>query len=291
MEALPWLLLALSATIASVKNILVKGLSGLSFKTREFFGIQALIFGAGSIVLLSVSLFNFSGISLFTLLLSLAYGTMLIGAQWFYVLALTKGKTAVCATIYSFGFVIPTLSGWLFWGEELSVFAIIGIIIVFPVLIISGTGKSDEGKEKGGKEYIIYLIIAMLCSGGLGIVQKVQQSSKYVGETSTFILLSFILGLIVSLIFFFTKKKGEGGKITKKSAGISALVGVCYSVCNLINTSLAGTMDSAIFFPAINIGSIVISMIFGMIIYKEKLNIRDIAVLCLGAVAIALVNL
>lgn len=109
---------------ASVKNILVKGLSGLSFKTREFFGIQALIFGVGSIVLLSVSLFNFSGISLFTLLLS-----------------------------------------------------------------------------------------------------------------------------------------------------------------------LAGTMDSAIFFPAINIGSIVISMIFGMIIYKEKLNIRDIAVLCLGAVAIALVNL
>ena len=221
MDFLPWILLVLSATLASTKNILVKGMSGFSIKNREFFGVQALIFASGSVVLLGVNIFDFSGISLFTALLSLAYGTLLIGATWFYNIALTMGKTAICATVYSFGFVLPTMSGWLFWGEGVSVFAAIGIVMVFPVLIISGTGSKKGGAEVQGKKYILYLIIAMLCSGALGIVQKIQQKSAYVSQTSSFILLAFLLGFTVSLSLFFAKKKTER-KIEGRGVGICA---------------------------------------------------------------------
>lgn len=276
--------------MASTKNILVKGLSGHSIKNREFFGVQALIFASGSVVLLIANAFDFNGVSWFTVWISLVYGVLLIGAMWFYNLSLTMGKTAVCATVYSFGFVLPTLSGWLFWGEDVSVFAAIGIVMVFPVLIISGTGSKKGSKEAQGKKYIVYLIIAMLCSGALGIVQKIQQKSAYANQKNTFILLAFFVGLSVSLIFFFAKRSSEK-KIDRRGVGICALVGMFYSVCNMINTHLAGTLDSAIFFPALNIGSIVISMILGMIIYKERLVKKDILVLCLGAVAILLVNL
>lgn len=290
MDFLPWVLLALSATLASTKNILVKGLSGHSIKNREFFGVQALIFASGSVVLLIANAFDFNGISPFTVWISLVYGVLLIGAMWFYNLSLTMGKTAVCATVYSFGFVLPTLSGWLFWGEDVSVFAAIGIVMVFPVLIISGTGSKKGGAEAQGKKYIIYLIIAMLCSGALGIVQKIQQKSVYANQKNTFILLAFFVGLSVSLIFFFAKKSSEK-KIERKAVGICALVGTFYSVCNMINTHLAGTLDSAIFFPALNIGSIVISMLLGLAIYKERLTKKDVLVLLLGAAAIFLVNL
>jgi glucose uptake protein GlcU len=62
-------------------------------------------------------------------------------------------------------------------------------------------------------------------------------------------------------------------------------------VSNLLNTFLAGALDSAIFFPAINIGSIVMSTVFGLIFYKEKLTKKDFIILGLGALAILLVNL
>ena len=290
MDFLPWILLAMSATLASTKNILVKGLSGFSIKNREFFGVQALIFASGSVVLLVANAFDFNGVSWFTFWISLVYGVLLIGAMWFYNLSLTMGKTAVCATVYSFGFVLPTLSGWLFWGEDVSVFAAIGIVMVFPVLIISGTGSKKGGAEAQGKKYIIYLIIAMLCSGALGIVQKIQQKSAYANQKNTFILLAFFVGLAVSLAFFFANKSSEK-KIERRSVGICALVGMFYSVCNMINTHLAGTLDSAIFFPALNIGSIVISMLLGLVVYKERLAKKDVLVLLLGAVAIFLVNL
>ena len=63
MDIVSALLLMLSATLASARNVLVKGFASFEIKSREFFGGQATIFGAGSIVLLFVNLFDFNGIS------------------------------------------------------------------------------------------------------------------------------------------------------------------------------------------------------------------------------------
>ena len=288
MDIVSALLLMLSATLASARNVLVKGFAGFEIKSREFFGGQASIFGAGCIVLLFVNLFDFNGISAFTVLFALVYGALLICAQWCYTLALMHGKTAICVTVYSFGFVIPTLSGAIFWGESLSIFAIFGILTVFPVLIISGTKKKEEKSTSGS--YILYITLALLASGGLGIVQKIQQKSQYASQTSTFILTAFVFAFAVSFLFFLFMKRGEK-PITYKNLGFCGIVGVFFSVCNLLNTFLAGALDSAIFFPAINIGSIVMSTVFGLIFYKEKLTKKDFIILGLGALAILLVNL
>ncbi|MBQ7906623.1 MAG: EamA family transporter [Clostridia bacterium] len=289
MDPISALLLATSATFASVRNMLTKSFSGFCIKSREFFGIQAAVFGAGSIILTVVCLFDFKGIAPLTVLLALIYGAMLLCAQWFYTIALTTGKTAICTTIYSFGFVLPTLSGVLFWNESISVFGILGILTVIPVLIISGLGsKKAEGKESS-KGYIIPLIIALLCSGGLGIVQKIQQTSEFKDQKSIFILIAFLFSFLVSLIFFLCKKPGEK-KISKRNLCFCSIAGSFFAINNLLNTHLAGVLDSAIFFPAINIGVILISVVLGLIVYKERLALKDILVLCLGAAAIVLVN-
>ena len=283
------LLLALSTLLASLRNIMNKSFSGFSIKNREFFGLQATIFGCGSIALLLVNLFDFQGISLYTFFLALLYGGVLLSAQWFYTIALTKGKIAICATLYSFGFVFPTLAGFIVWDEEVTVFGILGILAVIPVLIISGTRKKEE-KKTNSLGFLIPLIIALVCSGGLGILQKIQQTSEYKNQRSTFILIAFLFAFITSLLFFLFKKKGDR-PIDKRSLGFCTLVGVFFSVCNLLNTYLAGKLDSSVFFPILNISSILMSVLLGFIIYKERLTKKDIFVLCLGTIAIILVNL
>ncbi len=289
MDFISALLLFLSATLASFRNVLMKSFSSFSFKNREFFGIQTLIFAMGSLVLLIVNAFAFNGISLFTVLIALLYGLMLLCAQWFYTIALSNGKTAVCVTIYSFGFLIPTLSGAVFWDEKLTVFGILGILMVIPVILISGIGKKSSDNRGGSKSYLLPLILAMLCSGGLGVVQKVQQKSEYANQTNPFVLIAFIFCFAVSLLFFLALKKGES-RIQRKNALSCALIGAFFATCNLLNTYLAGKLDSAIFFPVINIGGILLSSVLGIIIYKEKLTKRDIVVLILAFTSIVLVN-
>ena len=290
MNVITALILFCSTLLGATKNVLIKGISGYSIKTREFFIAQSGIFGAGSVALLIINLFTFKGISLTTVICSILYGIILISGLWCYTLALSQGKTAVCATVYSFGFIVPTLSGTLFWNEKISIFGYLGILILIPVLIISGTSPKKQDNKQTNKTYIIPLIIALLSSGGLGVMQKIHQSSKSANEMNTFLLLSFVFAFTVSIIFAFATKKGEN-KIERKSISFSLIVGVIFSLCNIMNTYLAGVLDSAVLFPILNIGTILVSLLLSVIIYKEKIDRRDVLILILGILAIILVNL
>ncbi len=289
MDIISALLLLLSAFFASVRNVLTKGFAPFSFKRREFFGIQATIFGVGSIALLIVNLFTFKGLSAFTLFLALIYGVLLVCAQWFYTIALSNGKTAICATIYSFGFLIPTLSGAIFWKEQITILGFCGILIAIPVLVISGISKKSSCENSTSNSYFLPLIIALICSGGLGVVQKVQQGSDFSNQTNSFILVAFTFCFIISLLFFLFLKKGSS-KIQRKNLISCSVIGIFFATCNLLNTYLAGRLNSSVFFPAINIGSILFSLILGLIIYKEKPTKKDLIVLLLSITSIVLVN-
>ena len=293
MDIVSALLLMLSATLASARNVMVKGFANFEIKSREFFAGQATIFGAGSIVLLFVNLFKFDGISTFTVLFALVYGSLLICAQWCYTLALMQGKTAICVTVYSFGFVVPTLSGAIFWDEKLSVFTILGILTVFPVLIISGTKKKEEKSTSG--MYILYITLALLASGGLGIVQKIQQKSAFAYQKSSFLTLAFLLAAVMSLCAVLLARKASESRneraFSSKKLGIASCVGLLFASCNLLNTSLAGMLDSAIFFPTLNIGVILLSTVCGALLLKEKITRRDVAVLIIGSASILLLNI
>lgn len=290
MNTITVLILICSILFGATKNVLIKGLSVHPIKNREFFLLQALIFGAGSVVLAVANVISFNGISKFTVICSIFYGIILVAALWCYTLALSQGKTAVCATIYSFGFIVPTLSGTLFWNEKITVFGYLGIIILLPILIISGTSPKKQENKKTSKFFVIPLIIALLASGGLGIMQKIHQQSEYANQLNAFIFLSFIFAFTLSIILFLVLKKGEP-PVQRKSITSSLIVGVIFSLCNIMNTYLAGVLDSAVLFPLLNVGSILISLVLSIIIYKEKMDKRDIIVLILGIMAIVLVNL
>jgi glucose uptake protein GlcU len=84
-------------------------------------------------------------------------------------------------------------------------------------------------------------------------------------------------------------KKGTA-KIQEKHLAACSIIGLFFSTCNLLNTYLAGRLDSAIFFPVLNIGGILLSTLLGFIIYKEKPTKRDLIILLLSITAIILVN-
>ena len=72
---------------------------------------------------------------------------------------------------------------------------------------------------------------------------------------------------------------------------VASFVGLFFGCCNLLNTTLVGKLDSAIFFPTLNIGVIILSMLCGIVFFKEKIRKREIAVLLLGGMSIFLLNL
>lgn len=285
-------LLVLTVVLSSLRTVLSKGVSQNAFGSRRFFLSQGLLFGAGSVALLFAPGVFASVPTAQTLLLALLYAIALIGAQWCYTASLKSGNTGLCATVYSLGFIIPTLSGCIAFGEELKGTGIIGVILVIPAIIISGIKPKGQSKDKKGNGYFIPLILAMISSGALGVLQKVQQKSPTPEQKGSFVLIAFVIAAAASFISLLFSKDGKEERLfEKKSTALGALVGVCFALCNILNTTLSGLLPSAVFFPTVNLGNIFLSLILGVIIYKDKIKKRDLAVFLLGTLSIVLLNL
>ena len=53
----------------------------------------------------------------------------------------------------------------------------------------------------------VYIYIAMLASGGLGLMQKVQQSSRIAGEKMAFFLVAFVFAVLCSCVAYLICRK------------------------------------------------------------------------------------
>ena len=286
-----YFLLSLSVVLSTGRNLLSKNLSFVRFKTKQFFLCQSILFFFGAFAILLFGKVSFVSIAQETLLYSMIYGALLILAQWFYTAAVSNGNTAACSTVYSLGFIFPTLSGAILFGEAFSSVDLLGVLAAVAAVVLSGL-KVNKKDNASKAYYFITLVIAMLASGGLGIVQKVQQKSDYADQRPIFLLIAFLLAAGISLLFALMTKSTETDTdiLRARKLTVAALVGAFFGCCNLLNTLLAGLLDSAIFFPTLNIGVILLSTVSAAILFKEKLSKKELFVLGLGGVSILLLN-
>ena len=189
---------------------------------------------------------------------------LLITAQWGYTAALGEGSVEICATVYSLGFIFPALSGAIFWNESFGLRSVFGLLMTVLAVIISGYNTNGE---KFKSKYFFPLFLAMAASGGLGIIQKLQQNSPIRDQREMFILFAFLFAGAVSFIF---KKNSESRcSVPIKLKIFSIGVGICFGCCNVLNTYLAGKLSSAFFFPVQNISVILVSILLSMLFLSE----------------------
>ena len=283
-----YLFLALSVCLSAARNLITKRTAIGTNKSRsDFFLLQTVLFSSAAILLLPFSISIWPSISQSTVFYGLLYGVLLVASQWMLTLALKSGRTSVCSAVYAMGFIFPTLSGTLFWNEPFRRTEAVGLAVIVFVILLS-VGKSGSRKETG-RSFGAFLLIAMLASGGLGIMQKIQQSSEARDEKSAFLVIAFALASVVSfLAFLWTGKKT---KPTPLLLCCASATGLCFGGANLCNTVLAGMKNSAIVFPLQNIGTIFLSTVLGLIVFREKITPRILFTLALSFAAIMLFSI
>ncbi|MBO5021392.1 MAG: hypothetical protein J6D52_12070 [Clostridia bacterium] len=281
------LYLLLSVSFTSGRNIASKKTADDNSAMSHFFFSQAMLFLAAAILLISFSITSISAISTVTLIYGIIYGVLLISSQWMFTLALKIGSTSICSVIYSLGFIIPTVSGALFWDEEFTITDLFGLILALATIALTVIGK--EKGTSNGKSFLLPIIIAMLSSGGLGIMQKVQQGSAFANERNEFLIIAFVLAFLASIIGFFAcNSKAE---IQKRNVIFPSLAGLCFGGANVFNTILAGRIKSAAFFPLQNISVILLSTLLGIILFKEKLSFKNIMIIILGIITVTVFSI
>jgi drug/metabolite transporter (DMT)-like permease len=64
--------------------------------------------------------------------------------------------------------------------------------------------------------------------------------------------------------------------------------GICIAVNNVLNLYLSGAMDSAVFFPIVNGGGLILTTLSALILFKEKLSVKRWIGIIFGIVAVIL---
>lgn len=291
MSPLTALLLVTSVFCSTARAVFSKKLGVISDGKREFFKTQAELFFIAAAVILILNVKGMCLPSAKTVLFGVAYGIFTMLAQWLYTVALGKMPVSVCAMVYSFGFIIPTVFGTIAWNESIGAFKIISVLLCIVTIVLSSfkSGGDDKKSEVGA---VLPLVISMIASGGLGVVQKFQQKSDYSSEIGAFLLIAFLLAGIVSIIFaLFAKNETEATENRKQGLYISVvIVGAAMAAANIANTLLAGRLPSVIAFPITNVGVTLASLFVSVIFLKEKISKRQIFAMVAGIAAVIMFN-
>ena len=254
-------------------------------------------FNAGASLVCALVLFLLSGckieMSLYSLLLGLAFGIVTMLNAIMNAKAIKIGPLGYTTVIVSLSTAITALSGAIFWHETLNTFKVIGIVLMLACFALAVDTDNKDGK-KANWTWFLFCIITLLTCAGIGLLQKVHQTSEYKNELMGFLIVAFVTSSIISLGGYFAFKRQENTiakeKATKKWVlnFILALLicGVGVAGNNAINLYLSGVIDAAIFFPIANGVPLLCSLLVSFVLFKERLKKKQLWGLLVGIVAI-----
>lgn len=260
------------------------------------------IFNAGvslvsAIVLLAWSGANISA-SVFTLILGVIFGLVVAIQHVANLQAIETGPLSYTSVIISLSTLIPTLSGAIIWKESITPIQIVGIALLIGCLVLSV--NKDTGGKKASARWLILCGIAFVFNGFIGVMQKWHQSSSHSNELNAFLVIAFATSLIYSLISAFIlivskrSKKETPTNSTERYTFTPSLIfmilvcGAGSAINHKLNLYLSGVLPSAVFFPIVNGGGLILVTVCAVIFFKERLTAKQWGGLVLGIVSVIL---
>lgn len=215
----------------------------------------------------------------------LIYGTLYAFAQVFFLIfkakAMSLGPVSLTTLIGNMSLILSTVCGVLIWNEKVSPIQIIGIILLIISIVIC---TYEKNSERNNGSWIFCCVLFFIFAGAVGLIFKFFSKT---GENINNMMFFSSLMMIV-LLFPLSFLGKEKNKIQFTHTFIIKLVicGIISCLYNRINIYLSGAMDSIIFFPSFNGSVIILSTLFGVMLFKEKLKAKQIFGITLGLISI-----
>lgn len=285
-----YILMAISIIFASMQSVILKKFGNKTIKNA---GDLFFFNGAVSVVWTAVMLvwFTSSGmkISVGAIIFGLVYGVILCAFLYFKTASLAEGSVSITTLIGSAAFIPATIFGVFYASETVSVYQIIGMVVMLISIAICVNVKS--AKERPTFKWAIYCIMFFIAGSALGAFFKVFGRSSAFSEINGMMLYASIFSAI---LFFLTgalinkQKNLPTPTIARKSLSYVVGSGLAGCLYVRINLSLSAVISSAIFFPVTNGSIVMITTIAGYLLFKEKLTKMQKVGILLGIVAIVL---
>lgn len=247
------------------------------------------------ILAIVISGFDFNP-SLSTVLLGLLCAASLIGYNFFIIKASQTGPYSVLMVfMLAGGIIVPAIVAVVGFGDAISPFKILGIIVVIVSVYLMNRKEDEEGSQS--KMFIFTCLALGICNGAYGaffdISQRITASNGLENEKEEMVAITYATAAIVSLIILaFKKKKATFAAFKQNKRSLFYILTCSLAVSVAINllVYILQYVDVTILYTFDNAGVLLLSVIMSSVFFKEKLsriNIIGCITMCIALVVVA----
>ena len=212
-----------------------------------------------------------------------------IGYQMFYTKALSVGNVSLTVLAVNFSMVINVIASYIFFDEKISAVRLVAIIMmIISFVVCNGTTEVKISEKKR----LVYAGVAMLTNSCASVVQKFFGESSYSDENRAFISCIYLMAALMSSVIYSIAKKNSQKtfKLNFDVIKYAVAVGVSLALYQLFFTYGLVHIDGTFLFPAQTGGTMLLSTLSGIVIFKDKFTRKQIVGIILGFIALILMN-
>lgn len=227
---------------------------------------------------------------------SVIWPALLVGSSFvflFVIMGIASAKAGVGKTAMAnrLNVIIPVAFSIIYFSESLPAIKIISIILAIIALVLS-VMKKDKGQPTGSGENYYFLLFLIFFVGGatdafLGVVQD-----EMLNDTNqmNFFICNFSTAFIGGLLFSTAKGIKFKSYFKPKSLGMAVTLSVTNFLAFLgfINGLGESGLDKSEFFTILNIGIVVLTIFWGMTLFRERYSLTNWTGIGLAIVSIIL---
>jgi drug/metabolite transporter (DMT)-like permease len=205
----------------------------------------------------------------------------------FNVMALTSQKNglSVAAVSSKMSLVLPVVTGLWLYEESIGWVKILGILLALASVYLTSI-KSKNGLTF--KKSTLFLPIFLFLGSGIIDTTIKYAETKYVptGEEPLFSAVCFVMAFILGgCILIYEAVNNRYINIRSMIAGIILGIPNYFSIFFLIKT-LKNGMESSVVYPINHVGTVILTSVLGILLFKEKLISKNYVGISIAVVAI-----
>jgi multidrug transporter EmrE-like cation transporter len=220
---------------------------------------------------------------LWAVLVGACAGTVFFLAFVYYQLSVRRHGVGLAGTFAKLGILVPMSLSLVFWKEVPTALQWGGIsLAVFAIALVNWPGD-----RRWAETLKPALLLLFLFGGCAEFSNKVFQKYGLLGYRSHFLLVTFAVALLCSLVAMVTRRRAVAGR--------DLLTGIAVGVPNFFSSYFLilalDRIPAAVVFPVYGAGSILVIYMVGMAFFRERLTAREQAAIALTIAALVMINL
>lgn len=179
--------------------------------------------------------------------------------------------------LMSGGMLVPAVCGWLFLNEPVYPLHVVGVLTIAVAIFLS-----NSGAQRPSARVLLRCCAVFLLNGGVSVFSKLHQVNTTYATVGTteYAMLGTLSSLLMSIALFAAlqrKEKDHGGfgqYFRPRSLLLILLYSAIGTASSLLQLEGAKNLPASVLYPMITGGTIILSGLFALLFFREKLSRR-----------------